>query len=185
MCTALYKASGGSLLHDDGGVLFRYKTDGSKEQVQKYMLDHIEIVGNLKVKNSTYELEMLDTAQQSAYHSEAYSATKYFNSRTQVNNKSERVLATLMTGLTWDDLMSAVKDKSIKGLERDITVESLNKVHRDYGKTLLKRHEALPYMAKMPGQLVKEDISAPGDLVQWISRILSSTCLEAMIHQSY
>ena len=72
---------GGSLRHDDGEVLLSYKTRWVKREstVQQYLLDHIEIVGNLieYQQNSTYELAMLDIAHQSVYQPEQQLNAKF------------------------------------------------------------------------------------------------------------
>jgi hypothetical protein len=61
-------------------------------------------------------------------------ATRYFNSKINVSDDAERILATLLTGISFKDLISMVQHASIDGLPRDITLSSLKEFETAYGR---------------------------------------------------
>jgi len=46
-----------------------------------------------------------------------------------------RVLATLLTGLSFQDIYAMVKNSNIDGLPRDLTIKALNRFEHNYGRT--------------------------------------------------
>ena len=164
------KHFGGSFLHADGGILFRYKYEGGKEELEDWFNNNVDVVGKITEVNSTYEIEMTEPSDHkmqtdtetmmTAYSATsldseiewrlelAYSATKFFNSIPQVSNEQERVIGMLMSGLSMNDLRSMVKNKSVTGLDKRITEQSLNSVSKDFGTTISHKQLALPYQAR-------------------------------------
>ena len=53
-----------------------------------------------------------------------YAANTYFNTKVNVTSKTQRIVAYMLAGLTWDMLYYACKDNSITGIHPDITVKS-------------------------------------------------------------
>jgi hypothetical protein len=76
-------------------------------------------------------------ATNSAQHAEAYSstATKFFNTKVNVSNATQRILTMLLCGLSFNDLYLIAKHDSISGIPPDINVQSLNSFSHKYGRT--------------------------------------------------
>ena len=95
-------------------------------------------IKRLVVRNRTYEVDSDDVdsncsvVQENAFTS---TATRYFNSKVHISNSQERVLATLLTGLSFQDIYAMVKNSNIDGLPRDLTIQALNKFEHNYGRT--------------------------------------------------
>jgi len=131
LCAQQYSSDGASiLLPNEGFVLQLSATD---QQFLRDFAHKHHISKHLTVKNNTYEV-LLDSSPTSE---EAFSssATKYFNSKVNVSNTQERILATLLTGLTFNDLHSFAKHNSVLGLPRDITQKTLNSFEHNFGRT--------------------------------------------------
>jgi hypothetical protein len=65
----------------------------------------------------------------------ASTTTRYFNSKINVSNVQERILVTLLSGLTFKDLLTMTTNNSILGIPRDITLQSLHSFKNKYGQT--------------------------------------------------
>jgi hypothetical protein len=74
-------------------------------------------------------------------------ATRYFNSKVNVSNNEERIMATLLTGLSFRDIYHMIKYNCAKGLPRDITIQSLNSFQHKYGSTPDVLQLAVPNLA--------------------------------------
>jgi hypothetical protein len=123
-----YAEDGAAVLFPDGGGIYKLSDSQRNEFVN--FLSKFPITSKLTVVDRTYEIDSSPTEQ--AYNS---SATKYFNSKVNVSNTTERILAQLLTGLSYIDLFSMVNNESVDGLPRDITKESLKTFSRHYGRT--------------------------------------------------
>ena len=62
-------------------------------------------------------------------------ASRYFNTVVHVSSVDECILAMLLTGMRFTDLYQGVKNNSVKGLPRELTVSALNAFAKNYGRT--------------------------------------------------
>jgi hypothetical protein len=123
-----YAMDGAAILFDNSGVVL-HLTKKEKKKLENYV-KQFNVTKQLVVKNRTYEVKN-DNVEQAMSNS----ATKYFNSKINVSNNDERIMAMLLTGLSFADLYSMVKSGSALGLPRDMTIQSLNNFEHKYGKT--------------------------------------------------
>ena len=112
-------------------------TPNEREALKDYIAA-FPTIKRLIVRNRTYEVDSESSDSSSKAEIEnAYSgtATRYFNSKVHISNSQERVLATLLTGLSFNDIYTMVKYNNIDGLPRDLTIQALNKFEHNYGRT--------------------------------------------------
>ena len=64
-----------------------------------------------------------------------YTATRYFNTKVNVSNQHEPILAMILTELSFNDLYVMAKQDNIHELPRDLTIASLNQFSRRHGTT--------------------------------------------------
>ncbi len=104
-CAADYTQSGATILFPTDGYVLSL-TAAEQEYLRTYATTKPQIK-QLLVQNNTYEVVNQDSTM-SATGLEAYNstATKYFNSKNNVSSTQERTLASLLTGLTFRDLLS-------------------------------------------------------------------------------
>ena len=114
-----YIADGAAVLFPNDGLVFKLN------QLQQAELNHFlkkyqVLSKHLQVHNKTYEVISSPTKSDDSHltpiiiknpnlHSSCASATQYFNSKINVSNTTERVMATLLTELTFRDVYSLVK----------------------------------------------------------------------------
>ena len=146
LCAADYTQSGATILFPTDGYVLSL-TAAEQEYLRTYATTKPQIK-QLTVQNNTYEVVDQDSTI-SATGLEAYNstATKYFNSKVNVSSTQERILATLLTGLTFRDLLSISKHNSIQGLPRDITPDTLHTFENRYGRTPDVLQLAFPNLA--------------------------------------
>jgi hypothetical protein len=94
---------------------------GLREVLLKHGVDKY-----LVVKNGTYQVEPSEGSEGVAEKVEVFSANTYFNTKVNVSNGEERILAYL-----WD----AVHGGSLLGLHPGITKTLLSRFARKWGKT--------------------------------------------------
>ncbi len=82
------------------------------------------------MNNNTYEVAPDPISSQVAYNS---TATKYFNSKVNVSTAQECILSTLLTGLTFRDLLFLTNNEAVSGLPRDLTATALHSFENKYG----------------------------------------------------
>jgi hypothetical protein len=90
------------------------------------------------------------------------SAVKYFNTKINVTNTEERILAYLISGMTIDSMNAAIRNGAIAGIHPDITITSLNRFVHSHGHSVDAFQLAVPnkegnkkrYMSK-PQELVQ------------------------------
>ena len=119
-----YAKDGCALLFEDFGILVQL-TESEKQSFIQSLINRYPITKFLKVVNNTYEVVNLtdspllstDPVTESAHSS---TASRYFNSKIHVTNPEERVLATLLTGLSFSDIYSHLKNNSLIGFPRDV-----------------------------------------------------------------
>ena len=136
LCAQDYVSDGAAVLFPDDGKVIRM-TPNEREALKDYIAA-FPTIKRLIVRNRTYEVDSESTDSSSKAEIEnAYSgtATRYFNSKVHISNSQERVLATLLTGLSFNDIYTMVKHNNIDGLPRDLTIQALNKFEHNYGRT--------------------------------------------------
>ena len=136
LCAADYSTTGATiLLPTEGYVLSLSPTQ------QQFLRDYAKgqpITKTLTLKNNTYEVGPPSSVPHDPTtfpSAHSASATKYFNSKVNVSNTQERILATLLTGLTFRDLLFMSNNNSVAGLPRDITTTTLHTFENKYGRT--------------------------------------------------
>eukprot|EP01041_Mallomonas_annulata_P031392 gene31392-53694_t len=154
LCAHAYAEDGAVILFGDGGMVLRLNPSELSEL--KNFLKKYPTEKNLKVNNRTYEVDnyiddvtpdSFDTALHvidagDGCHNDcdietAFSntAVRYFNTKVNVSNITERVLTLLMTGLSFRDWYCHVKHGSLDGLPPDVDMRSLNSFEHKYGRT--------------------------------------------------
>jgi len=123
-----YASEGAAVLFPEDGAVYKLNETQREELID--FLQKFPKITALKVVNRTYEV-----AQSTQEFAHSSTATKYFNSKVHVSNTTERILATLLTGLSFSDLYSMKENGSVEGIPRDITMETLNTFSRKYGRT--------------------------------------------------
>jgi hypothetical protein len=128
-----YVSDGAAVLMSDKGGVYKLNKEQRGQLIQ--LLANFEMTKQLIVKNRTYEvassIELVN--QKSSYESAMSVATRYFNSKVHVSNREERILATLLTGLSFDDIYNYAKHDCINGVPKDISIQSLNQFQHKYG----------------------------------------------------
>ena len=178
LCAHTYASEGAAILHKDGGIVIKM----SEEDTQRFLNDINERYRaslKLKVNNHTYEVDdnpstNINTNQGTAYHTVileegmSNTATRYFNTKVNPSNPTERILTLLLTGLSFNDWYSHVKNGSLKGIPPDVTVKSLNRFEHKYGRTPDIIRLALPMKQKNQHGLMDEPLvlTKPGERVE-------------------
>ena len=127
-----YKKKGAAVLFGTYGVVLRL-SDEEKKEFEAYVKELSErnrVLKNLVVHERTYEVAHYSDSFQSIEEAYDSTATRYFNSKVNVSNADERILAMLLTGLTFNDLYSMAKTGNVEGLPRDMTIQSLKNLQR-------------------------------------------------------
>ena len=128
LCANEYAKDGVVILFGDDGMVIRLKGDDEKELrnwIEKYPVEKM-----LVVKNATYRV--IDKEETEV---EAMVANTYFNTKVNVSDGEERILAYMLMGFGWDTLWGGVNDGSIKGFHPGLTKELLNKFAKKWGKS--------------------------------------------------
>lgn len=134
-----YAKEGAAVLFPEDGRVVRLNVE--EQTALREFLRPFPTVKELIVKNRTYEVRAaapaaaaacaaVDECPDSALSS---TATRFFNSKINVSNQQERVLAHLLTGMSFKDTYSALRHGSIAGLPRDLTLQALNNYEHNYG----------------------------------------------------
>jgi hypothetical protein len=119
----LFKNSGKILLLDEE----------EKKELQDYIKRFI-VSKSLRVSNQTYEVENSYFSGKGTTEL-ANTASSYFNTKINVSNVEERILAYLLSGLTLRDIQKSVRDKSISGFHPDINSKALASFEYKWGRT--------------------------------------------------
>jgi hypothetical protein len=126
LCAHQYAKDGAAILHKDGGVVLKLNDHELSELLQ--YIDKFDTTMNLKVHNQTYEVDT---------NIESYSTTasRYFNTKVNVSNTTERILTLLLTGLSFQDWYTHIKANTLGGIPKDVSIKSLNNFEHKYGRT--------------------------------------------------
>jgi hypothetical protein len=137
-----YATDGAVILLNDGGAVL--KLSPSELEDFKSSLSKFTKTKQLCVRNRTYEVchddpatSVVSSDDDSNANVEAMSntAVRFFNTKVNVSNQTERILTLLMTGLSFKDLYSHVRNGSLEGLPPDLTISALNNYEHRYGCT--------------------------------------------------
>ena len=128
LCAQQYVAGGAAILFENDGYVVKMEGP-EREELEKFVRRQgVEKV--LVVENGTYRVSEGGKGEEMAMV-----ANTYFNTKVNVSNGEERVLAYLLCGLTWDMLWSAIDKGSITGLHPGITKSMLSQFGRKWGKS--------------------------------------------------
>ena len=137
LCAADYTQSGATILFPNEGFVLAL-SPAEQQYLRSYAQDK-PILKELTVKNNTYEVIDAPSSSssptpplQQAY---ASTATRYFNSKINVSNVQERILATLLSGLTFKDLLIMTTNDSVLFMPRDITPQWLHSFENKNSRT--------------------------------------------------
>jgi len=134
LCANEYAKEGAAILLPNSGVVLQL-SDVERDDLEEYV-KKFTVSKRLVVNNRTYEVETsrYDSAYQCVDEEALNStATRYFNTKIHVTNQEERIMAMLLTGLTFKDIYAMTKENSVHGLPRDLTMQSLNQFSHRYG----------------------------------------------------
>ncbi len=154
LCANDYAQIGAVVLLPESGSII--KLNELEKSAFLSFIEQFSVYLQLKVENRTYEVcrtscdESECVQKVELLHAESAhsgTATRYFNSKVNITNSEERILAALLTGLSFNDLYLMIKFNSAEGLPRDITVQSLNNFEHKYGRTPSVLQMALPNLA--------------------------------------
>jgi hypothetical protein len=121
LCAADYTNSGATILLPNEGYVLSLSPEQQRFFLREFA-QHNDIIKTLTVSNNTYEVAPDPISSQVAYNS---TATKYFNSKVNVSTAQERILSTLLTGLTFRDLLFLTNNEAVSGLPRDLTATAI------------------------------------------------------------
>ena len=136
-----YAKDGAAILMEDDGVVVQLSSD-EKERFRDY-ISQFKKVKELVVRNRTYEVAHSSNDEVAMNNT----ATRYFNSKVNVSNNDERIMATLLTGLSFRDIYTMIKHNNTQGIPRDLTMQSLNSFQHRYGSTPDVLQLAVPNLA--------------------------------------
>ena len=147
LCANDYAKEGAAILMSDSGVVIKFNSEHEKNIFESFILN-FEKIKELVVKNRTYEVKhnansIIDTNNVAL----SSTATRYFNTKVHVTNVEERIMAMLLTGLSFADLYNMVSTSNVTGIPRDLTIQALNNFEHRYGRTPDILQRAIPNLA--------------------------------------
>ena len=145
LCANSYVKDGAAVLFPGDGKVLRMTED--EQQRLRVFIEQFPITKSLMVHNNTYEVAQSAAVVVPVDDCNSSTATRYFNSKVNVSNTQERVLVTLLTGLSFEDVYSMTKHNSVAGIPRDLTIQALNNFEHKYGRTPDVQQLALPNLA--------------------------------------
>ena len=158
-----------TVLNEDGGGIYSTNSKGRGE-LMNYIDKNFKLDKRLKVKNGIYVIEEDDNEHVSAYTA----STTFFNHKVHVVNNKERILALLLCGFSYGDLIKILQHHSLGGIPQEITLSDIYRFGRIFGATpnIVKlayprnepNHKGLmedPPELVHVGQLVEVDIMEP------------------------
>ena len=111
LCAQDYVTDGAAILFPNDGQVIRMSSE-EREALRDYIAA-FPTIKRLVVRNRTYEVDSDDVDSNCSVVPEcAFSctATRYYNSKVHISNSQERVLATLLTGLSFQDIYAMVRN---------------------------------------------------------------------------
>lgn len=170
LCAKQYAEDGAIVLFSENGYVLSMNEQDVKE-LKKY-LEQCEVKKYLVVKEGTYHVQQ-DDVSENRTEELVMMANTYFNTKVNVSNGEERVLAYMLSGFTWDMLWQAIEKQNVLGLHPGLTKTLLSRFARKWGKTPDVAQLAHPnvlgnekgYMSKR--EEVKEVGVIQMDLMSW------------------
>ena len=139
LCANAYCQDGCAVLFANDGLVLQM-SESELNDLKEFLMKY-PVMKNLKVNNRTYEIdnkgvEVADDVDMSITEA-AYQGTaaRFFNTKVNVSNQTERILTLLMTGLSFRDWHSHLKNGSLGGIPPDLTLHGLNRFEYRYGRT--------------------------------------------------
>lgn len=147
LCANDYAKEGAAILLADDGIVVKM-TPTQVNKLRDFLKD-FPVVKHLQVRNQTYEV-VNDTSSHVCHSANvplstnedhddviAYNAAaiKFFNTRLNVCNVEERILAYLLSGMRLKDLKRYVTSNSVTGIHPSVTSKDLNKFEAKWGVT--------------------------------------------------
>ena len=123
-----YAADGAIVLFAEDGYVLRIGQDEIKRM--KELIKEFHMAKVLAVRENTYQV-----VEPEQITVEALVANTYFNTKVNVSNGEERILAYMLMGLSWEMLWNAVDKGNISGIHPGITKTLLSRFSRKWGKT--------------------------------------------------
>ena len=144
LCANAYCQDGCAILFANDGLVLRMSE--SELSSLKEFLKEYPVVKYLKVQNRTYEVNNAKNPANTVSNQQIQfnenqeealqgTATRFFNTKVNVSNQTERILTLLMTGLSFRDWQMHVKHGSLGGIPPDLTSHGLNRFEYRYGRT--------------------------------------------------
>ena len=183
LCAHAYAEDGAVILFGNSGLVLRL-SDSELLELKGFLLKY-PTSKHLIVKDRTYEvdptlvgvsagsnetsLNVIDASEVcncEGVVEEAFSNTalRFFNTKVNVSNTTERVLTLLMTGLSFRDWYSHVKHGSLDGVPPDVDIKSLNNFEHRYGRTPDIVRLAIPLQTPThSGLMAGKSVSRVGD----------------------
>lgn len=188
-CASDIAAQGCCLLFADQG--YAIKLDSNQIESFKKVIEKCNITDRMIVQdkiyyvieddgeNSTVEdnvaeccYSLADGNAEDMYIACTVHARNYFNSQLHASSVSDRILAMMLSGMSFKTLYNAVKNKAIQGIHPDITVQKLLEFGKTMGTTpdiisiansrrIIKAHNGLMNQMQRPsmnGEWVEIDI---------------------------
>ena len=140
-----YAQEGAAILFPNDGVVLKLSNMEIKKL--KQYIEQFPQSLNLKVSNNTYEVDrelnrssksqQVSTIINNISNAQAFSTTasRFFNTKVNVSNNTQRILTMLLTGLSFNDLYTIIKNGSVNGLPPDLKLQHLNTFSHRYGRT--------------------------------------------------
>lgn len=123
---------------DGAAVLFAQsgqvlKISESEQDELRNFVSKFETTKFLKVTNRTYEVDA--TENENCTEELVHTATTYFNTKVNVSNGEERILAYLLGGFSIYDMLEYKKYNCVTGFSPDLTTKALNSFENQWGRT--------------------------------------------------
>lgn len=168
LCANAYCQEGCAVLFAADGLVLRMsesEVSSLREFISKY-----PVIKHLKVSNRTYEIAdpLSCPTPTSVEHAFNSTASRYFNTKVNVSNQTERILTLLMTGLTFRDWHMHVKNKSLDGIPPDLTEHGMNRFEYRYGRTpdIIRLAHPLNIHDHTGLRTARPEPSRPGDRIE-------------------
>lgn len=124
LCANQYAKDGAVILFGSDGLVVKMENEDVQELrggLMKYGCEKY-----LVVKNGTYHVAPSEGSE-GVESLDGFAANTYFNTKVNVSNGEERLLAYMLSGLSWDMLWDAVHSGSILGLHPGVTKTLLSR----------------------------------------------------------
>lgn len=171
LCANDYANDGAAILLSNSGYVLRL-SEIEKAELEDY-LKRFQKTMQLVVRNRTYEVA--NNVDEMAYSN---TATRYFNTKVNVSNNDERIMAMMLTGLTFNDIYEMIRNNNTAGIPREITIKSLNNFSNRYGKSPDVLQLATPNLAgNVKGYM------APKELITYVGQRVEADYMQCEFNE--